>query len=424
MLSTKPNSDVSELPIDIERTSRPLREAIGSLANNVSKRRSIKDACILVVDDHPSSRAFICACLERDGYRNLICASDGKEALQTALSTAPDLVVLDLFMPNMDGREFCIEFRKIEQFTDTPVLVQSSFEDGYSRSEVFEFGASDVVSKPIEIIEFLSRVRTHLERSFLMEDLLQYYHRMEEEVKIMQEMQECMLPDKGDLLYLTEESDLTIDAFYQPSDRLGGDLWGALKIDDHRFGFYIVDFSGHGAASSLNTFRLQTFVDSSSFDPSDPSAALQSINQYLSAILSTGTFATMIYCLLDTTSHQLKWAASGCPPPILVRKDGTSEELSTIGLPLGIVGKAKYECLSVPFEPGERLFIFSDGLIEYPKPDQPILSSEKVAELVTNPELGNASEMINCIKIELINTSSHSLPDDVSILAVHWKNDE
>lgn len=406
------------------RANRPSRDDIwltpdtdvksGKLAGN------LLDARILIVDDQLFMRDLIRMALEQAGYRNLSYASDGQEALDSVGKRPPDLIVLDLVMPGMDGFRFCEAIRKIPQFVDTPILVQSSLDGGESRGRVFEVGASDVVSKPIEIAEFLSRVRTHLERHFLIKKLRSYYLRMEQEVTAMQEMQRCLLPDVENLKNLTDVRGLTIDACYEASDRLGGDLWGAHRINDHSFGLHMTDFSGRGAASSLNTFRLQTFIDSGAFDWSNPPAALKRANEYLSDVLKTGIFATMLHGVIDTAAGRLTWAAAGSPPPILVRSDGTTEELASAGLPLGITAQATYECLSVPFHAGDRLFLYSDGLIECPQPDKPVLSTEQVTELVASPALKDASEIIACISDELSARYHDPIPDDVSMLAVDW----
>lgn len=414
-------STMSEVKYQADRQSRDeiwiqSNSQFGSdeLASN------IVNAHILIVDDQRFMRDLIRMGLETAGYHNFSYASDGQEALDKAAETAPDLVILDLVMSGMDGYQFCRVFRTIDQFVDTPVLVQSSVEGGYSRAQVFAVGASDVVSKPIEIVEFLSRVCTHLERHYLVKKLRDYYRRMEHEVEAMQEMQMSLLPDVESLSNLTNAAGITIDASYQASDRLGGDLWGAHRLDDDRFGFYLVDFSGRGAASSVNTFRLQTFIDSGAFDWSNPAAALASANKYLSGILNTGTFATVFYGIIDTVAYQLKWSAAGCPPPILVRRDGSRKELESAGLPLGISAETVYACNNVPFGPGNRLFSYSDGLIECPKPDQPVLPPDRVAELVARSTLASASDVITCIAKELAEKHSEPIPDDVTMLAVDW----
>lgn len=390
----------------------------GKLAGN------ILDARILIVDDQLFMRDLIRIGLEKAGYRNLAFAGDGHEALDQINERAPDLIVLDIVMPNMDGYEFCKAIRNISRFADTPVLVQSSLDSGEARARVFEVGASDVVSKPIEIVEFLSRVRTHLERHFLVKKLRDYYQRMEQEVNAMQEMQKCLLPDVECLKSLTDVSGLTIDAYYEASDRLGGDLWGANRIDDHSFGIHMTDFSGRGAASSLNTFRLQTFIDSGAFDWSQPHIALESANKYLSGVLKTGIFATMFHGVIDTAACRLTWAVAGCPAPIVVRSDGSTEMLASAGLPLGVTSLATYESMSVPFHRGDRLFLYSDGLIECPQPDKPVLPPEFVAELVSDKTLEDASSMILCVTREVDKRHPDPVPDDISMLAVNWSERE
>jgi sigma-B regulation protein RsbU (phosphoserine phosphatase) len=385
-----------------------------------SLARTILDARILIVDDQRSARDLIRMSLENSGYHNLQCANNGREALAQIRREAPDLIVLDLVMPSMDGYEFCRRLRQKPEFADTPVLVQSSVEGAEARGRVFDVGASDVVSKPIERVEFLSRVRTHLERHYLVKELRTYYRNMEQELDAIQDMQRCMLPDGELMTSLTDEDGLTIAASYQPSNRLGGDLWGALRLTDQSFAIFLADFSGRGAASALNTFRLKTFMDSGACDHEEPADVMAKINEYLVSTLNTGTFATMFYGVVDTQAGLLSWSASGCPPPILVHKNGLRTELATRGLPLGVLGRVEYDHTCVPFGQGDRLFMFSDGLVECPRPDIPVLSSRDVAELVGDPGLRNAAEIIASVVDDLNAKHQGPVPDDVTMLAVDW----
>lgn len=392
----------------------------GDCTESEALARTVLDARILIVDDQRSARDLIRMSLEKVGYHNLEYANNGQEALAKIARGAPDLIVLDLVMPSMDGYEFCTRLRQNPEFVDTPVLVQSSIEGAEARGRVFEVGASDIVSKPIERVEFLSRVRTHLERHCLVKELRSYYKSMEQEIDAIQDMQRCMLPDEEFVASLTDVHGLTVAASYQPSDRLGGDLWGALRLTDDRFAIYLADFSGRGAASALNTFRLKAFMDSGAFDQDNPVDVMGKVNRYLTDILNTGTFATMFYGVVDTQAGLLSWSASGCPPPILMRKNCSRTELASAGLPLGVTERAEYNQSSVSFGQGDRLFLFSDGLIECPRPDKPVLSSHDIAELAADYGLKNATEMVACVVDDLNAKHMGPMPDDVTMLAVDW----
>jgi two-component system KDP operon response regulator KdpE len=113
---------------------------------------------ILVVDDEPKIRMFIRANLQARGY-DVYLAQDGSEALEIAARVLPDVIVLDVAMPGMDGIEVC---RKLREWTDTPIIILSVKEDEKIKVRALDEGADDYITKPFSLEELLARVRVAL----------------------------------------------------------------------------------------------------------------------------------------------------------------------------------------------------------------------------------------------------------------------
>ncbi|HEX6513864.1 MAG TPA: response regulator transcription factor [Chloroflexota bacterium] len=116
---------------------------------------------VLVVDDDPIMRDTLAYNLKREGY-DCVLAADGSEALDLAGSSGPDLVLLDLMMPGVDGLEVC---RLIRRNSHIPILILTAKDDEFDKVLGLEVGADDYITKPFSIRELLARVKAHLRRT-------------------------------------------------------------------------------------------------------------------------------------------------------------------------------------------------------------------------------------------------------------------
>src|SRR5208283_4741830 len=117
---------------------------------------------ILVVDDTPDSLRLLTDLLAKHGYR-VRPASDGALALKSVAAKTPDLILLDVSMPDMDGYEVCRHLKADEKNSRIPVIFISAFGDTRQKVTGFEAGGIDYITKPFEAEEVLARVRTHLQ---------------------------------------------------------------------------------------------------------------------------------------------------------------------------------------------------------------------------------------------------------------------
>ncbi|KAA0677506.1 PP2C family protein-serine/threonine phosphatase [Roseomonas genomospecies 6] len=350
----------------------------------------LETARVLVVDDNRVNRHLLQALLERGGVSRIDMAEDGNDALARLDAFQPDLILLDLMMPNLDGFEMCRRLRQIPAWKDLPVLVQSSLNRAEDRAKAFAAGATDYVTKPINAVELLARVRIHLQNRTLLHDLQRFHERTESELSLARKMQERLMPSPERLAEVEAAAGVSIAAHFAPSSELGGDFWDLRHDSGDRGGeqgpgrtmLYMVDFSGHGVGAALNTFRLHAICQQMDVSGMTPAAFLSTINRRLCALLPNGQFATMLAGVIEPAENRFVYASAGSTRP-MVWAPGDSAPLlgDSAGLPLGLLASAEYEERSVPLPPGGRLFLYSDGAIEIPVGDD-VLDEPGLAAMV------------------------------------------
>ncbi len=344
------NPDVP-LPID------PIR------STNTVPHEDLSRAKVLIVEDDKSNQALLGGLLSQLGIKQIEIAEDGVQGLNKVLTFEPDLIILDIGMPKLNGYEVLKRLKSTPYTYAIPVLIQTASDTREARDKTFKSGASDFITKPINPLEFFARVRIHLENKMLVNRLQKRLKQIHQELSTAQSMQMGLLPHAERLQTIHRQYGLDIASYFEPSDKLGGDFWQVIELDKQRVGFYLCDFSGHGLASALNTFRLHTLIFQMHDKIKQPSDFLSILNHHLYALLQRGQFATFFFGIYHAAEETLTYSGAAAPQPF--HWDGKKwRVLTTRGLPLGISQSAVYENKTVPFTLGNRLFIYSDALTE------------------------------------------------------------
>ncbi len=334
-------------------------------ANDETGELFVLGSRILIVDDSQTQRAMIAHALTAAGFTDIYQAADGNEAVRLYYDVQPDLMLLDIAMPGMDGIDVCRTLNSRHPGA-VPIIVQSGIEHPEERVRAFAAGARDYLVKPLHPPELIARVRTQLQNRWLVHSLHRFRARLSDELNAARLMQESLLPSRDMLQSLRSSMGLDIAAHCEMSSELGGDIWGLRVIDETRIGLFIADFTGHGVGSAVNAFRLHAVLGESGIRFERPDLVMQALNVRLHGALQLGSFATLVYAVLDTARNRLDYTAAGAPPPILIRPDGGTTAIDTSGVPVGIKPWHDYTVRTLPFPPGASLFLYSDALIETP----------------------------------------------------------
>ena len=206
--------------------------------------KDLADSRILIVDDVKANVDILVEAL-RDDYK-LSVALDGAAALRSVEKNPPDLVLLDIVMPGLDGYEVCRQLRAREPTRELPVMFLSALEDVKNKTQGFEVGGNDYLTKPFEVLEVKARVRSLLKAKAYADAVREA---MARDLRIAREIQMGILP--ADLAAATKGTGLDVHAVIEPAREVGGDLYEVLRVSDNRVVVALGDVSGKGIPAAL-----------------------------------------------------------------------------------------------------------------------------------------------------------------------------
>ncbi len=309
---------------------------------------------ILLVDDEPLNIKLLDIVLKKNGYRTLPCTS-GPEARALAVEHLPDLILLDVLMPGEDGYATCELLKQHSQTADIPVIFISALTDTSSKVRGLEVGGVDFISKPFEKAEVLARVKVHLKLRFTYRALIEA---QAQRLAQVQDAQQALLVQPGEL----PEAGFAVR--FEPILEAGGDFYDVLHVGGATFDYIVADVSGHDLGTSYITSALKALLSQNCNPVNSPAESLTMINSVLCRILTGGTHITAGFARLDRERGLLRYINAGHPAPVLVRASGETETPSPSGDILGVFDSVWFDTLEIAVRPGDRLFMYTDGLIE------------------------------------------------------------
>jgi len=310
---------------------------------------------ILIVDDDATTNRMIKEILARSGFETLT-AFDVAGALREIEMHQPDLVLLDISLPDGSGFEVCKLIQNKPGAARTPVLFISSHDDITTKVQGFEAGGVDYITKPLAGAEVIARVSTHLRLKHAYERLAEL---QAERIQRLAVAQGAIMPVPENL------PDAQFNISLQQVSQAGGDFYDVISVGQHQYDYIVADASGHDLAASFWTASLKTLLAEYASPLNTPRDILQSLNNTLCRILPLGVFFTISYVRLNRKTGRLIAANAGHPPVCIIPKE--SDEVSLLQMESDVVGAfadAGFESIEIVLRPGDRFVIFSDGLIE------------------------------------------------------------
>lgn len=324
------------------------------MTTSVSKKES-RVPTVLIIDDDPTSVVVLESMLAKEGIRP-VTASGGMEGRALVKSEQPDLVLLDIYMPDESGFETCRIIKEDPHTADTPVIFITSKTDAQSKLKGFELGAVDYITKPYMAAEVLARVRVHIRLRYAMES---YLETQVARLRQLSEAQEAIMPSPADF----PEAGFAVA--YRPAFEAGGDFYDVIHTGEGVYDYIVADVSGHDLGASLATSALKALLHQGKSALYSPSETLKMINQVLSSAFPEELYITLAYVRLNRKRGRLTLISAGHPDFMLLKKNGELTSHSPRGDVLGAFAYIQLDMIELAVEPGDRFFLYSDGLIEY-----------------------------------------------------------
>lgn len=382
------------------------------LAPNVQK-------LILVVDDTPLNIGVISGAL-KDSYKTKVATNGEKAIALASADEKPDLILLDIMMPGMDGYEVCTRLKADPATREIPIIFLTGQTSAEDETRGFEVGAVDYVHKPFSPAVVKARVRSHILLREARAQLASQLLALNNELEMARQIQLSILPHS-----IPKLPHLDIAANFLPMTSVAGDFYDFIQIDDRHIGILIADVSGHGLPSALIASMLQVALTGQAGHASEPSKVLLGLNRALCGKF-THNFVTAAYIYVDLELNFMRYAGAGHPPVLQWRESaGKSTKILENGLVLGMFDEAVYEALEFPLEPGDRYVLYTDGILEAENSAHEQFGADRFMRFLENHKHLRAEEFSQTFLAEISRWSNQSAEpsqqDDITLLVVDFK---
>lgn len=388
---------------------------------------------VLIVDDSAVNRMLLTRTLSQAGYSTCE-ANDGASALDIIKTFEPDLILLDIMMPGMDGFEVCSKIKKEEETKDIPVIFLSAKTETEDKIKGFEIGGADYITKPFDRGEVLARVRSQLKIRNLTQELMRANHelvekqrRLDEDLRAAAGIQQSLLPHQSPYL-----ENLKVAWRFRPCQLIGGDIFNVSFLDENHVAAYILDVSGHGVPSALVSATVHQVLQPQSgvlvkdlgaggareiVRPSEVLARLD--REY--PIERFDKYFTIFYMVVDVKEGVLHYSNAAHPYPVLVRCNGDLELLDVGGTIIGMDGVLPFENGRKQLGPKDKIILYTDGIVECENSSGELFGERRLHDklrLLKGEPIGRTLDAV--FDTVLSFSGSSELTDDVSILGIEF----
>ncbi|MGB7244589.1 MAG: SpoIIE family protein phosphatase [Sulfitobacter sp.] len=392
---------------------------------------------VLLVDDSRLQRKILSSLLKRWGFE-VLEAGSGAEALALCRDRLPDLVISDWMMPGMNGLEFCQAFRAESTDHYGYFILLTSKSEKREIARGLDAGADDFLTKPVDGNELRARMRAGerilrmqrqlTEKNRLISETLGELQRVhaliDKDLIEAKNLQQSLLREQFKAL---DGGDLSL--FLRSCGHVGGDLVGFYRAAENHLGLFAIDVSGHGISSALMTARLAGYLSGSVPDQNialerckdgtyrsrPPAQAIEQLNNLVLDEMETEHYFTLMLADIDLSSGQVVVGQAGHPHPIVQRLGGEIVQGGPGGFPVGLLPGVTFSQFTVQLNPGDRLFILSDGVTECDNQAGEMLGEHGIENMLNDLKQCRGPALFETLQDRLIRFAGcDELPDDVS----------
>ncbi len=402
---------------------------------------------ILVVDDSDLQRRIVMLHLKKWGFE-VTEAATGAQALEICNTTNIDMILSDWVMPEMDGLEFCEQFRKLNRDRYGYFILLTSKNEKNDAARGLEIGADDFLSKPVNASELKARIRAgtrvlemeqklhekNVTANNALNELQGLYDEINKDLAEAEKLQQSLVPVRHKRLENAE-----ISLLFKSCGHVGGDLVGFFSFSVNRIGLFSLDVSGHGISSALLTARLAGYLSPHNktqniaferqqdglYVHRSPKDIARALNNRMMEELETEHYFTLAFADVDLATGHVSMVQAGHPHPALFNPETGVRFLGAGGPPIGLLPDMDYENFEFDLKAGDRLLLHSDGITECQNDRDDLFDEEGLETLLNKHINGSGPEFMTDLMWELT-TFSNGRPfsDDLSAILFEFDGNQ
>jgi phosphoserine phosphatase RsbU/P len=321
----------------------------------VSSSRIPASPIVLVVDDDPTTSRALDGMLRGAGLETTL-AHDVAGAERIVATGRVSLALLDVNLPDGSGLDLCARISHAPMSEGMPILMISASDDVQTKLRGFASGAVDYITKPLAGAEVLARVRTHLRLRAAQDAIADL---QAERIGRLAATQQSLMPQPQDI----PAAGFNVEM--RQALLAGGDFYDVVPLGGRVTDYVVADASGHDLGVSLWTASFKTQLAQHASILNLPEEVVGHIDHNLRRVLLEGAYFTAVYARLNRAAGRLTLVNAGHPGAILVSgRDRSATLFEQQGDVIGVFSDAVFGLLEVDVEPGDRLYLYSDGLVE------------------------------------------------------------
>lgn len=386
----------------------------------------MKDAKILIVDDKKVNRRVLAAHLQRGGFKNIVFAENGLEAIEITAKKNPDIILLDIMMPVLDGYGVLEELKKGDQTQMIPIIMVTAIDDRDAKIKALEMGADDFVNKPVESMELIARVKSLLRIKRYFTQLQKSNAALLSNIKTAERIHKILFPRSFPSI-----DGVFFHARYQPAEFLGGDSYNVFMLDGENVCLYVADLTGHDLDAAMLSVFIKEAVAGYTREaaykgmPLSPRQCLLALDElYKQEKFPADMFVTIFIAVFNLVDKKLTYSAAGIvEAPVLYGRERICQLHCPGSLIMSIGQESHFEEKSIILKEEEGILFFTDGLVEQKSPvEKKQYGSENLIRFLTEYLEYNQSytNIIPQLFKELsLYTGEEIFSDDIALLQMH-----
>ncbi len=342
---------------------------------------SIKDQIaeeILIVDDKPANLRLLSQMLADRGYV-VRAVKSGARALESIRATPPNLILLDIKMPGMNGYEVCRQLKERPESHDIPVIFISALNEIQNKVQGFDVGGVDYITKPFQYEEVIARVETHLALQRFQKHLQRANRRYEKELKLAGSLQANLIPKQAPAI-----PGFQLSFMLRSARETSGDFYDIFPLNSSHIGIIVADVVDKGAAAALLMAFSRTLLRTLAEElPENPDRVLNNVNQRMVSYTDGSHFVTVFYGILDPEKNELVYSNAGHNPAIHLKSaNGEMKMLKNTGMPLGLFDDQNWQQQKIQLDPGDLVVMYTDGVTDAQNPLYELYGMERFTNTI------------------------------------------